>query len=102
MEFEKVIPTLQQPVRIEKMSLLNAVQAIEGPCRVQHIFNWRRICQCLTETLRVSESTEGTHLSAGGTGPALPAALKKEGKPVFNRELLEKAGQVSDSWQFPG
>ncbi|MFN8207569.1 MAG: ATP-binding protein [Bacteroidales bacterium] len=97
-EFEKVIPTFySNRVRIEKMSLLNAMQAIEGPCRVQHIQLEEGFANALLERLS-PESTEVelTFLQVALDRLYRAASERKESTLAFNRELLGKVGQVSD------
>jgi WD40 repeat protein len=97
-EFEKVIPSFYaNRMRIEKMSLLNAVQAIEGPCRVQHIQLEEGFANALLERLS-PESTEVELTFLQVALDRLYRGAQKQNKEtvIFNKDLLKEVGNVSD------
>jgi hypothetical protein len=103
-EFEKVIPSFYaNRMRIEKMSLLNAVQAIEGPCKVQNIQLEEGFANALLERLS-PESTEVelTFLQVAldrlyrGAVAEDERSQKSEVRLHFTRDLLKVIGNVSD------
>ncbi len=111
-EFEAVIPDfLTNRMRIEKMTSKNAIQVIEGPCKVQNIEVEEGFPQALLQKLNPdSNEVELTYLqvfldkiyrlstmnySAEGTNDDSP--LKRGAKGgVFTIPLLDQVGDVSD------
>jgi WD40 repeat protein len=100
-EFEKYIPTFfANRVRIEKMSHLNAIEAIEGPCHESEIDIAEGFAESLLERLSPdSGDVELTYLQVfldkifrlGQEGQ------KEESERIsFTLDLLQKTGNVSD------
>lgn len=96
-EFERVIPSfLSNRIRIEKMTRQNAIQAIEGPCRINDIEVEEGFADTLLEKLNPdTPEVELTWLQiyldkimrlAGGEGHA----------DKFSLDLLARAGEVKD------
>ncbi len=109
-EFEYVIPSfLANRIRIEKMTRHNAIQVIEGPCRVSGINLEKGFSEALLEKLSPgSADVELTYLQvfldrilrlANDNFPPLsgshPGPDSKEGI-AFTISLLSQAGNVSD------
>jgi WD40 repeat protein len=113
-EFEKVIPTIfANRVRIEKMSHLNAIEAIKGPCKVENIDLEDGFAEALLEKL----SPEGTDVELtylqvfldrilrlatrelpppqGGQG-GLTLKAREVQNIAFTLSLLSHVGNVSD------
>jgi len=114
-EFEKIIPTFfANRVRIEKMSHMNALEAINEPCKVFNISMDEGFAESLLEKLS-PESTEVelTYLQvfldrifrlaadnfppAGGKSKGGSSASQKSEEGLsFTLSLLSQAGNVSD------
>jgi WD40 repeat protein len=94
-EFEKYMPSIfQNRVRIEKMSHINAIDAIKGPCKVAGIDIEEGFAEKLLEKLSPeSADVELTYLQV-----FLDRILKLANteKPFFSSSLLFKVGNVSD------
>jgi WD40 repeat protein len=102
-EFEKYIPDFfNNRVRIEKMSHLNALEAINGPCKAFKIILEEGFAEALLEKLSPgSEDVDLTYLQVFLDKVFRLAQDKKEaGKVIehvsFNIQLLENTGNVSD------
>jgi len=112
-EFEKYIPTIfSNRVRIEKMSHINALEAIKGPCEKFNITLEENFSEALLEKLSPGETdVELTYLQVYldkifrlATGFLPPLGGDKGGSssgqggssPTFTLSLLEKTGNVSD------
>ncbi|MFH0842826.1 MAG: WD40 repeat domain-containing protein, partial [Bacteroidota bacterium] len=114
-EFEKFIPTFfSNRVRIEKMSHLNALEAIKQPCKVFNISLEEGFAESLLEKLSPGESdVELTYLqvfldkifrlstgfippSQGGKEGGFSDQTESKGSISFTSELLHKTGNVSD------
>jgi WD40 repeat protein len=104
-EFEKVIPTFfSNRLRIEKMSHLNALEAIEGPCNAFNISVEEGFAEALLEKLSPGEAdVELTWLQVfldkifhmAAENPP-PAGEREAATHYFTLSLLEKTGNVSD------
>jgi len=103
-EFEKYIPTIfSNRVRIEKMSHINALEAIQGPCEKFNITLEEGFAEALLEKLSPRETdVELTYLQVYldkifrlATG-FLPPLGGDKGGLSFTLSLLEKTGNVSD------
>jgi WD40 repeat protein len=94
-EFERFIPSIfQNRVRIEKMSHINALDAIKGPCRVAGISLEEGFAETLVEKLSPeSGDVELTYLQV-----FLDRILRLADpeKPTFSISLLSKVGNISD------
>jgi WD40 repeat protein len=124
-EFEKYIPTIfSNRVRIEKMSHMNALDAIKGPCKAFNISLEEGFAESLLEKLSPGETdVELTYLQVfldkiyrlavgfipplqGGQGGSPPTPESQGGSPTptpaptltlnFTLSLLDKTGNVSD------
>ena len=102
-EFEKFIPTIfSNRVRIEKMSHLNAIDAIKGPCKVFNICLEEDFAETLLEKLSPgSEDVELTYLQVFLDKVyklAVSESEKQKGikELSFSLYLLNKIGNVSD------
>jgi len=114
-EFEKYIPTIfSNRVRIEKMSHINALDAIKGPCEKFNITLEEGFAEALLEKLSPGETdVELTYLQvfldkifrlAVGSLPPPGGESKGGSSPTpnptptlnFTLSLLEKTGNVSD------
>lgn len=97
-EFEKHIPSfLQNRIRIEKMSRVNAMQAIEGPCKVAEIGTEEGFAEKLLLQLSPEKNEiELTYLQVFLDRIYREASEKKSDKISFTNELLDKLGNVSD------
>jgi WD40 repeat protein len=123
-EFERSIPTVfQNRVRIEKMSHVNAIQAINGPCKIANISLEEGFATTLLEKLSPeSADVELTYLqvfldkifrlaaensppfsrgeSKGGSshsgGESKVGSSQVRGGLSFTLDLLQKVGNVSD------
>jgi WD40 repeat protein len=102
-EFEKYIPTiLANRVHIEKMSHINAVEAIKGPCKVFNISLEEGFAEILLEKLSPgSGEIELTYLQVFLDKIFRLAVSKdKSGSenrpPSFTLNLIQKTGDVSD------
>ncbi len=98
-EFERQIPTiLSNRVRIEKMTRVNAQQAIEGPCKYAGI----EVEQGFSEQLLDRLTPEGTDVELTYLQVFLDkiyklAVAESSGKtPKFNFTLLQQTGDVKD------
>ncbi|MBA7526564.1 hypothetical protein ES705_18726 [subsurface metagenome] len=111
-EFERLIPEfLANRMRIEKMSSQNAIQVIEGPCKVQDIKVEEGFPEALLQKLNPdSNEVELTYLqvfldkiyrlstmnySAEGANTHSPLIRGAQGG-VFTIPLLDQAGDVTD------
>jgi WD40 repeat protein len=117
-EFERFIPTIfSNRVRIEKMSHLNAIEAIKGPCKVAGIELEEGFAEALLEKLSPgSTDVELTYLqvfldrilrSAGRDLPPSHGGQGEASSPIreapiadiaitFTTSLLSQTGNVSD------
>jgi WD40 repeat protein len=103
-EFERYIPTfLSNRLRIERISLANAKQAIEGPCKIYGIQLEEGFSETLLEKLSPGASEiELTYLQVFLDkiyGLALHESEEGDGphKPlVFTNSLFDKVGNVAD------
>jgi WD40 repeat protein len=98
-EFERLIPTLMaNRVNIERMTLSNASQAIEGPCKVSNIQLEEGFSEALLEKLSPgSTEVELTYLQVFLDKLYHMAAKDNAGGTLnFSKSLLEKTGNVSD------
>jgi WD40 repeat protein len=109
-EFEKIIPSfLSNRIRIEKMTRHNAIQVIEGPCRVSDISIEQGFSEALLEKLSPGSSdVELTYLQVFldrimrlAAGYSTPSAMSQEGQEnpsvnAFSVSLLSQVGNVSD------
>jgi WD40 repeat protein len=102
-EFEKYISTIfSNRVRIEKMSHINALEAIKGPCKVFNINLEEGFAEALLEKLSpASQDVELTYLQVF-LDKIFKLAIKESEtnrKPdllFFTLSLLDKIGNVSD------
>lgn len=93
-EFEREIPVfLSNRIRIEKMTRQNAVQTIEGPCRVNNIEVEAGFAEALLKKLNpASPDVELTWLQI-----YLDRIMRlEESEDKLTEDLLEKAGEVKD------
>jgi hypothetical protein len=100
-EFEKYIPTIfQNRVRIEKMSHINAIEAIEGPCKVAGITIEEGFAEALLEKLSPEcGDVELTYLQVyldKISGMSLEEKRADSGSISFTLSMLDKTGNVSD------
>jgi hypothetical protein len=97
-EFEKVIPSFMgNRIRIEKMSRQNAVQTIEGPCRIKKIEIESGFAVNLLERLNPdSPEIELTWLQVYLDKLVRIATGKDQIITSLTNELIEKAGDVKD------
>jgi WD40 repeat protein len=97
-EFERVIPSfLSNRIRIEKMTRQNAVQAIEGPCRVNHIDVEEGFSEALLKKLNPdSPEVELTYLQVFLDKVFKLAARGGEVVDRISTDLIEKLGDVKD------
>jgi hypothetical protein len=102
-EFERYIPSIfQNRVRIEKMSHINALEAIKGPCKIAGIGLEEGFTETLIEKLSPENAdVELTYLQVFLDKIFHLAADEKETLKVssdfnFTLRLLEKTGDVSD------
>lgn len=97
-EFERLIPEfLANRMRIEKMTGKNAIQVIEGPCKVQNIEVEEGFPEALLQKLNPdSNEVELTYLQVFLDKAFRLATDKDKEKPDFANELLEQVGDVSD------
>ncbi|HUX55876.1 MAG TPA: hypothetical protein VMV77_02805 [Bacteroidales bacterium] len=97
-EFEKTIPSfLSNRIRIEKMTTQNAIQVIEGPCRVSQIEVEPGFSETLLEKLNPDNpEVELTYLQVY-LDKVFRMALS-DGKEVnkITKDLLGKVGDVKD------
>lgn len=97
-EFEKVIPIfLSNRIRIEKMTRQNAIQAIEGPCRVNRIEVETGFAEKLLQKLNPdSPEVELTYLQVFlDKVYKLAAGPENEVQKITN-DLTDKLGDVKD------
>jgi len=105
--FEKSIPGFfNNRIRIEKMDIGNAKNAIEGPCKIHNITVEEGFAETLLEKLSAGETdVELTYLQVyldkifrQSTGFPSPLQGEKKGgsPPVFTLSLLKKTGNVSN------
>jgi hypothetical protein len=94
-EFERYIPSIfQNRVRIEKMSHINALEAIKGPCKIAGITVEEGFAETLLEKLSPEDAdVELTYLQV-----FLDRILKlsESVNPIFSIPLLSKVGNISD------
>ncbi len=97
-EFEAVIPEfLANRMRIEKMTGKNAIQVIEGPCKVQNIEVEEGFSEVLLQKLNPgSNEVELTYLQVFLDRTFRLAIDKEKEKPGFTNDLLKQVGDVSD------
>ena len=97
-EFERLIPEfLANRMRIEKMTSKNAIQVIEGPCKVHNIKVEEGFSETVLEKLSPeSAEVELTYLQVFLDKAFRLATDKDKEKPGFTNELLEQVGDVSD------
>jgi len=102
-EFEKYIPDFfNNRVRIEKMSHLNAIEVINGPCKAFNINLDEGFAEALLEKLSPgSDDVELTYLQVFLDKIFKVSQNEKESdikveQLTFNIPLLEKTGNVSD------
>jgi hypothetical protein len=97
-EFEKVIPTfLSNRIRIEKMTRQNAIQAIEGPCRVNNIEVEQGFSEALLEKLNPeSPEIELTYLQVFLDRIYKQVLSDKSNGNRFTIDILNKQGDVKD------
>ena len=97
-EFEKVIPAfLSNRIRIEKMTRQNAVQTIEGPCRIHNI----KIDAGFSETLLEKLNPDTSDVELTWLQIFLDKIIRlaeEEDRRVnrFSMDLLSKLGDVKD------
>jgi len=103
--FEKSIPGFfNNRMRIEKMDIGNAKNAIEGPCKIHNITVEEGFAETLLEKLSAGETdVELTYLQVYldkifrlSTGLLPPLGGKKGVAPTFTLSLLKKIGNVSN------
>jgi hypothetical protein len=97
-EFEKVIPTfLSNRIRIEKMTRQNAVETIEGPCRINNIQVEAGFAEALLEKLNPdTPEVELTWLQIFLDKLMKLAEDDDHEVNKFTLDLIEKAGEVKD------
>jgi len=97
-EFERLIPEfLANRMRIEKMTSKNAIQVIEGPCKVHSIEVEESFPEALLQKLNPdSNEVELTYLQVFLDKAFRLATDKDKEKPGFTNDLLEQVGDVSD------
>jgi WD40 repeat protein len=97
-EFEKVIPTfLSNRIRIEKMTRQNAIQAIEGPCRVNSIEVEQGFSEALLDKLNPeSPEIELTYLQVFLDRIYKQVLSDKSNSNRFTIDILNKQGDVKD------
>jgi WD40 repeat protein len=99
-EFEYDLPEIfSNRFRVEKMKRANAISAIEGPCKVHKIETEEGFSEELIDKLcPAGNEIELTFLQIYLDKIFRIAVTEKteEGKPEFSKELLDKAGNVSD------
>jgi len=96
-EFERVIPSfLSNRIRIEKMTRQNAIQAIEGPCRIIDIEVENGFADTLLEKLNPdTPEVELTWLQIY-LDKIMRLAGGEDHPGKFSLDLLAKAGEVKD------
>jgi WD40 repeat protein len=97
-EFERFIPSIfQNRVRIEKMSHINALEAIKGPCKVAGIIVEEGFAETLLEKLSPeSGDVELTYLQVFLDRILKLSSASEGGALSFTTSLLSKVGNVSD------
>ena len=102
-EFEKYIPAFfANRVRIEKMSLINALEAIKEPCKVFNINLEEGFAETLLEKLSPGGAdVELTYLQVFldkifHLAQTEKESVKTSGQRIFSLPLLEKTGDVTD------
>ncbi len=97
-EFERLIPTfLSNRIRIEKMTRQNAIQTIEGPCRINNINVEPGFSEALLEKLNPdTPEVELTWLQIFLDKIMSLAGGDNQNVETFSKDLLEKAGEVKD------
>jgi WD40 repeat protein len=99
-EFEDDIPEIfSNRFRVEKMKRANAIQAVEGPCKVYDIESEKGFTEEIIGKLCLSgNEIELTFLQIYLDRIFRIAVAEKDGldKIRFTKELLDKAGSVSD------
>jgi WD40 repeat protein len=96
--FEELIPEfLNNRIRIEKMTRLNACEAIEGPCHTAGIQVEEGFAQRLLDILSPDKAeVELTYLQVFLDKLYKKAVTLHPGKPVFTISLLQQIGKISD------
>jgi len=97
-EFEKVIPTfLANRIRIEKMTRNNAIQVIEGPCRLSGIIVEAGFSEKLLDKLNPGNpEVELTWLQVYIDKIFRIALTEAAGARVISTDLLNEVGDVKD------
>ena len=97
-EFEREIPTfLSNRIRIEKMTRQNAIQTIEGPCRINNIAIEPGFSESLLARLNPdSPDVELTWLQIYLDKIMRLAEDEEHNVDRFTKDLLDKAGDVKD------
>lgn len=96
-EFEKVISTfLENRIRIEKMTRQNAIQAIEGPCRVNNIEVEKGFADALLDKLNPeSPDVELTFLQVF-LDKIFRSTTSTDQSQKISNDILNKLGDVKD------
>lgn len=97
-EFEKYIPSfLNNRIRIEKMTRLNAIQVIEGPCRLNQIEVESGFPEKLLDKLNPdSPEIELTYLQVYLDKIFRLASRNGEDVKLISADLLDRVGEVKD------
>jgi WD40 repeat protein len=98
-EFENDLPEIfSNRFRVEKMKRANAIQAVDGPCKVHEIETETGFSEELIDKLcPAGNEIELTFLQIYLDRIFRIASEKQEtGKLVFSKEILNRAGSVSD------
>lgn len=97
-EFERVIPSfLSNRIRIEKMTRQNAIQTIEGPCRIKSIKLETGFAEALLHKLNPENpDVELTWLQIYLDKIMRLAGGDAQEVRILSKDLLEKAGEVKD------
>jgi len=97
-EFEREIPSiLSNRIRIEKMTRQNAIQTIEGPCRINNIAVEPGFSEALLAKLNPdSPDVELTWLQIYLDRIMRLAGGEDHSVKILSQDLLEKAGEVKD------
>ena len=97
-EFERVIPSvLSNRIRIEKMTRQNAINTIEGPCRIKDIDVEPGFAEALLQKLNPGNpEVELTWLQIYLDKIMKLADTEDQGVSRFTMEMLDKAGDVKD------
>ena len=99
-EFEEKIPEIfSNRFRVEKMKRTNAIFAVEGPCKVYNINTEKGFSEELIDKLcPVGNEIELTFLQIylDRIFRISDSGQKQDEKPEFSKDILSKAGSVSD------